>query len=406
MGGDQRGVIKYLRHIPKARPMVGLLCALMTVITACQTTDEARPEILEDGAVRLYIPQLDVWKVRLTGETMGTTWSATYLDEEGRSFMGLVDSVLEKVNAQFSTWDHNSAISQFNAGNGLSLDPNSWEADWWQSLLEVCDSVYVASGGRFDPTVAPLVELWGFFRENPFTMKVPPAYEEILAVLPMVGFNQLRWDFTALPDSLRLIASTKAKLDFSAVAKGQAVDLIAFELKRALAVVELDSIQIGSVWLPVESRDLEAVRCLVEVGGEVVAQGMSETGEAWKIALEKPVVGRRELQEVVYLDGAAMATSGNYRRFWVYEGRSYGHTLNPETGQPEITDLLSASVITNSCAYADAYATAFMVMGTMPALQLAESIDGLEAHLITLDPDTEELISVQTSGFSQYLKSE
>jgi thiamine biosynthesis lipoprotein len=145
---------------------------------------------------------------------------------------------------------------------------------------------------------------------------------------------------------------------------------------------------------------------LVEIGGEVVAFGRNGQREPWRIAVEKPVAGERTLQTVLHLKGAGMATSGNYRRFWERDGKRYGHSLNPLTGFPERSRLLSATVVAKDCATADAWATACMVMGLERSLEVLEQIPGVEAYCLYLEEGSDGIAAAQTLGFAALTDAE
>ena len=214
-----------------------------------------------------------------------------------------------------------------------------------------------ATDGAFDPTVAPLVNAWGFgFKSGQL-----PDSAQVDSLLALVGLRHIR-----LQEGRVVKDNPLSILDFSAIAKGYGVD-------RAADVLRSHGIK----------------NFMVEIGGEVVTEGTNEKGEAWRIGINKPVEDstsvNAELQEVISLSGKAVATSGNYRNFYVKDGRKIAHTINPLTGYPVQQDILSSTVIASTCAEADAFATAFMVMGLKKAQEVLASQPALEAYFIYTD---------------------
>jgi thiamine biosynthesis lipoprotein len=325
------------------------------------------------------------------GETMGTNWTVTSLIDitQGspkdsltlRQILEEADELLAEFNTVFSTYDPNSKLSQAASAvpsNWNSLNLAGHQGKWLSELYKISNSVYQASDGSFDPTIMPLVRYWGFFKEDPFSGAQKPDSIEIDKRLKLVDFSAL----TLTEDGTNLVSlrwPVLTELDFNAVAKGQGVDLLAAYF---------------------ESKGFENL--LVEIGGEVVAKGKNDKGNHWNIAVEKPTEGVREFMALVSLPNKAMATSGNYRKFWEKEGQKYGHTLNPKTGWPEKSNLLSATVIADNCASADAWATACMVLGLDKAINKIEADSSLDAMFINLDNDGNYVV-FQTTGFDQYI---
>ncbi|MCB0644309.1 MAG: FAD:protein FMN transferase, partial [Phaeodactylibacter sp.] len=288
--------------------------------------------------------------VRVEGKTMGTYYRVQYQDSLGRDFKHELDALLVEMNDELSTYIDSSTISRFNQaeesleiGGALELiDANTLQQSGPDTLKNThfvrnlfrAQQIYEKTKGSFDPTVMPLVNYWGFG----YTAKKPVTAVDSLKVKELqllVGLNNIAYENGILYKSLPGV-----QLDFSAIAKGYAVDQLAAFLE-----------------------DKGAVNYLVDIGGEMMAHGSSQRGGVWKIGINTPreEADIEDYEVIVDLDNQALATSGNYRNFYDFEGRKYAHTINPKTGFPELSTLLSASVFAPDCATADAYATSFMV---------------------------------------------
>ncbi|MEN8174336.1 MAG: FAD:protein FMN transferase [Pseudomonadota bacterium] len=284
----------------------------------------------------------------IQGETMGTGYSVKLaIHQHEPAAAGLkerIDARLEEINRQMSTYRQDSEISVFNSR--ARTDPFPVSADFVR-VAELSRNVAELSDGAFDPTVAPLVELWGFGPAP--SAGLPPARADIEAAVAQVGFRGILIDA-----SVRTIRKARPdlRLDFSAVAKGFAVDAV-FEMLAEAGY-----------------RDF-----LVEIGGEVRARGLRPDGNPWRVAVEKPLDGERLVEVVVPLDDRAIATSGDYRNFFEVDGRRYAHILDPRTGWPPENGVASVSVIASDAMTADAMATALMVMGPDQGLRLAAKQD-------------------------------
>jgi thiamine biosynthesis lipoprotein len=280
----------------------------------------------------------------LAGRTMGTTYSIKLLPKTGAplaSLGGAVDDELSRVNRQMSTYIEDSELSRFN---------QSKSKDWFDVSSEVvevvrlAESLSEATSGAFDVTVGPLTNRWGF-GPNGLPEKVP-SQEEIDETLKSVGYAKM--ESREEPPGLRK-ADVGLQVDLSAIAKGHGVD-------RVARVLEENGIQ----------------DYFVEIGGEVRARGNRQGGGAWRVGIEKPISGIREVIGVVQLKNQSMATSGNYRNFYEQDGVLYSHTIDPRTGRPAERSIVSATVIANDCASADGIATGMMCLGMEEGIQLAE----------------------------------
>lgn len=305
--------------------------------------------------------------ISLEGQTMGTYYRVTYGDSEKRDFQSGIDSLLAALNMEVSTYIKEATISRFNqSDSGLSLhfdpytgQPGSYRNRHFLANFLKAREVFAKTDGYFDPTVMPLVNYWGFG----YTPKKPVEEVDsarVDSMLLFVGFDKARMEVSG-KDTLFTKALPGVQLDFSALAKGYGVDLVAEYLA---------------------TRGIE--NYLVDIGGEAIAHGKSPRGDAWKIGINTPRedAALEDIQTAVALENRAVATSGNYRNFYEVDGKKYSHTINPKTGFPERNTLLSASVFASDCMTADAYATAFMAMGLEKAFELASRLPEVEAYFI------------------------
>lgn len=295
-----------------------------------------------------FAPPEPPQKIAITGTTMGTTYSIKYLNEDRLNLKGSLDSLLETYNQSLSTYIPNSEISQFNNNTLIKF-----ELPYFYTVLEASKEVYSKTGGAFDPTVMPLVNAWGFGPQD----SAMPDSNHVDSLRALVSFDSLFYDSVSICK-----LKEGVQLDFSAIAKGNAVDVVADFLKE---------------------KGLKDM--FVEIGGEIAAYGNNETGKPWAVYIEKPVKDSLQAMATVRLDNKAIATSGNYRRFYMKDGKKYAHTISPFTGYPVEHSLLSASVFADNCTIADAYATAFMVLGLDGAQKILEENSEIEAYLIYSD---------------------
>lgn len=285
--------------------------------------------------------------VAIEGRTMGTVYSVKIPangETTPQQAKEAIDAVLAEVNRQMSTYIDDSEISRFNqaaADEWFEISPEFYD------MLTVSQEISAKSSGAFDVTVGPVVNLWRFGPDKSRTE--PPTEEEIAAALPLVGYQQLelRGDPSAVKKS-----QAEVYVDLSAVAKGFGSD----EIARTLDELGFDAY-------------------LVEIGGEVVAKGIKPNGDPWRIGVEKPSEGARELEAVVPLSDIALATSGDYRNFHIHDGKRYSHTIDPTTAKPVTHDLAAVSVLASTCAEADAWATALLVLGPTKGYNLAERLE-------------------------------
>ena len=283
------------------------------------------------------------------GTIFGTLYHAKYLYD--KDLKAELEAELQKVDASLSMFNPQSTISRINRNETDEAD------EMLSDVLELSFTINKATDGAFDPTVAPLVNAWGFgFKSG----KLPNStqVDSLLALVGLSGIH-LQGDKLTKDNPLSI-------LDFSAIAKGYGVDHAA-QVLRSHGIKDF----------------------MVEIGGEVVTEGVNEKGEPWRIGINKPdddsTSTNTELQDIISLSGKAIATSGNYRNFYIKEGKKIAHTINPKTGYPAQQDILSSTVLAPTCAEADAFATAFMVLGMEGAKQVLRSQPQLEAYFIYSD---------------------
>lgn len=283
------------------------------------------------------------------GKVFGTFYHITYQSDS--SLHSSILAELQKVDDALSMFNKESVISRINRNESVQTN------EMFDEVFTLAQKVSDNTDGTFDITVAPLVNAWGFG----FKTGNQPDKHSVDSLLRLVGYNSV-----TLSNRRITKKNPGTMLDCSAIAKGYGCDVVA----RLL-----------------EQKDIS--NYMVEIGGEVVAHGISEKRVPWKIGVTKPSddslnVGQ-ELQTVLNVKDMAMATSGNYRNFYYRGGRKYAHTIDPHTGYPVQHSLLSATVLAKTCAEADAYATSFMVMGMEKAKALLEKHPELMAYLIYTD---------------------
>ena len=304
----------------------------------------------------------------LSGETMGTSYHISYQLPKGADEVAIqaaIDARLQQINNSMSTYQSDATISKFNR---LAKDtPITIDADF-SHVLAISRQVYELSSGAFDPTVMPLIETWGFGSTMTVErLQSPPSATEIAQALALV-------DFEAVVQKDDAIYKTKdgIGLDFSAVAKGYGVDVIADVLKN----------------------NYQIRNYMVEIGGEVATSGVSSQQQPWQIAIDAPIEGSTvsERQTMAAIrqpinNGNKMylATSGNYRNSVVFDGKHYSHTIDPTTGEPIAGGAPSVTVVAESVAHADAWATALTAMPYEQALASAEKHNIAALFIILAD---------------------
>ena len=304
------------------------------------------------------------------GFIFGTVYHMTYRHDT--DLQPAVAGLLQRFDRSLSPFNPASVITAVN-NNDTAVVPD----DYFNTVFRRAKEIYKATGGAFDPTLSPLINAWGFgFGQEG---EVTPAVVDSL--LQFVGMDKI-----SLSDGRVVKADPRLSLNFSAIAKGYACDVVAAFLEEQ---------GVGDY--------------LVEIGGEVVARGRNPRGEAWQVGIDRPLAdgsgAAGGIECVVSIARGAVATSGNYRNYRYVGGRRVAHTIDPVSGSPVEHALLSATVIAPDCMTADAYATAFMVMGADRGMQLAAATPGIEAFFISAaEGDTARYDVVMTPGMESYLK--
>ncbi len=313
-----------------------------------------------------------------TGETMATTYSIKIIDKLQRpgardAMKRAVAGELDLVNMTMSSFNEDSELYRFNKARTTDPFPMSGSA------LEVIDAALRLSestGGAYDVTVGPLVRFWGFTERRPLAKM--PTEEQIAEVRARIGWDKIVLDLKG--GKIRKLRPD-IEIDLSSIAKGAAVDRVAVALQV-----------------------YKHKNYMVEIGGEVRCRGVNRSGVPWRVGIEVPAEGKREIFEVVELTDVSMATSGDYRAFYEIDGRKISHTIDPRTGRPIEHGLASVTVVHEKCMVADGLATALMVLGPKEGFEMAQK-EGLRALFITRGPDG-ALVDRATSGFQKMRESD
>jgi thiamine biosynthesis lipoprotein len=292
--------------------------------------------------------QANVPSIQVQGETMGTTYTIKYIDPQNRNLKKEIDSILIAFNQSLSTYIPDSEISIFNS----KADSIQFQSPFFYPVLKRSKEIFERSEGAFDPTVMPLVKAWGFGPNRKDQIEKP----KIDSLLLLIGFENLEFDEKKVKKLKKNV-----QIDFNAIAQGYGVDVIGDFLEEN-----------------------KISNYMIEIGGEVLCKGKNEDGKLWSIGIENPQFeekGGQQVQAIIQLDNQALATSGNYRKFYLKDGKKYAHTIHPKTGYPVQHSLLSATVVASDAISADAYATSMMVLGKDKAIELAKT-EGLEIFLV------------------------
>ena len=301
------------------------------------------------GTVLIIRQQQSTPYQKNAGLIFGTTYSVTY--QCGEDLQEEIEAELKKVDDEFSMFNSQSIVARLNNGEQPELSND------FIDVFKLARQVSEDTNGAFDITVAPLVNAWGFG----FKHEQMPSKEQVDSLREIIGYR-----YVTLKDKTITMQKPGMMLDFSAIAKGYGVDVVARLLER---------------------HDIK--NYMVEIGGEITTRGINPERVPWRIGVNKPsedaLNENHELQTILNVTDKSMATSGNYRNFYVKGGKKYAHTIDPKTGYPVQHSLLSATVLTDRCAKADAYATSFMVLGMDGAKQILERHKELMAYLIYTD---------------------
>jgi FAD:protein FMN transferase len=310
--------------------------------------------------------------IRIEGKTMGTTYHITYFDDQNRNFNAAIDSLLLVVNKSINTYDPNSEVSEFNRNvRGIKVN-----LPYLLPSLEVAKEVHGFSNGAFDPTVMPLVNAWGFGPGR----RIVTDSATIDSIRTFVGFDKI----IIGKDSVKK-TDARTQLDFGGIGQGYGADVIT-EFLRAKGIKDM----------------------LVELGGEGMAIGKNlKTGKAWEIGILDPnsTIDHQLFRAYVSLSDKSFTTSGNYFNFHEENGVKYSHTIDPHTGFPARKAILSASVFAENCTLADAWGTAFMVMGHEQAIRILLEHPELDVLLFYSDA-AGKIQSFVTDGIRTNIKFE
>jgi FAD:protein FMN transferase len=298
---------------------------------------------------------------KFIGKTMGTIYHITVIADSKQAAGGLrekIDQKLEDINQSMSTYRPDSQISRFNALK--KADEKFFITDDFMEVLLVSRTVYQLTDGAWDGTVNPLVSLWGFMSEK--LPKKIPNKDEIDALFPHIGFDKI----IIAGEGYILKKDAEITLDLASIAKGHGVD------------------KVSELLLNEGFNNF-----IVEIGGEVYAAGKNKEGTPWRVGINMPdkKAPFDKVYKVITLSDMAMATSGDYRNLIEIDGRSYSHIIDPKTGYPVQNHVVSATIIAQTCTFADGLATAVMVMGPQKSLNLINRLKNVEGLIISRNPD-------------------
>lgn len=302
------------------------------------------------------------------GYIYGTNYHIVYESPNGKDFQEEITKKLNEYNKIFSTYDSTSVISKVNRNKPVELHPLFLKC--YHRAMEIS----AVTDGAFDITAGPMVNAWGFGPED----KKKMTQEMVDSLKAITGYHKVRLESGRIQKE-----NPNMKLDMSAIAKGFTCDL----LGKFLAEKSCENY-------------------MVEIGGEVVAKGQNEKGRVWTIGISKPdetaFFASNDIQAKVHLPDNALATSGNYRNFYVEDGQKFAHTIDPKTGYPVQHSLLSATVLADNCMDADAFATAFMVLGLEKSIEIAGKFPEIKVYFIYANGDGENDVYFSES-FKEHL---
>ena len=301
------------------------------------------------------------------GLVFGTIYKITY--QSKTDLKNEIEKALEEVDFSLSPFNKKSVITKVNTNSDMKVD------SLFIDVYNLSEQISKETHGAFDITVAPLVNAWGFGFDS--STKVDSA--TIDSIRQFVGFEKVR-----LENGRIVKEDSRTKLDCSSIAKGYGVDCVARLFDK---------------------KGIE--NYMIDIGGELVMKGKNAKMNTWRIGINKPVEDslsrNQELQTILEVTNAGLATSGNYRNFYYKDGKKYAHTIDPRIGYPVQHNILSATVIAKDCATADAYATSFMVLGLDSAKAICERHPELDAYFIYATPEGENDIYF-TEGMRHYIR--
>ncbi|MGL4474710.1 MAG: FAD:protein FMN transferase [Shewanella sp.] len=312
--------------------------------------------------------------VKLSGHTMGTTYHISVVANDklpsSEQLQQQIDTALELVNDQMSTYRPNSELSRFNQADintpiAVSMD-----------TIKVIDAgidLQQKTAGALDITLGPLVNMWGFGPDKRPTTE--PSQAQIDDAMTHTGIDKITIDGVTLAKS-----TPGLYVDLSSIAKGFGVDKVASIL-----------------------ASYQVTGYLVEIGGEIAAFGHKIDGSSWRVAIEQPSDNGREVQQVIELGNMAMATSGDYRNYYEFDGERFSHLIDPRTGYPIKHNLASVTVLYENCMIADGFATAMMVLGTESSLALAQK---LNLAIMLIEKNNQGFVVHYSPAFKAYLQAQ
>lgn len=303
--------------------------------------------------------------IKTAGLAQGTTWHITYKSFKDENLKPQFDSILSAFDFSMSAYNKNSLLTAWNENLTDSTDEN------FRAVFSSSMELYKLSDGLFDPTCRPLVNAWGF---NKHTDLKKPSQEELDSILKFVGMDKLE-----LKENRLKKKDERLTLNFNANAQGLSVDLLCDWLKKQ-----------------------GYTDFLVEVGGEVRAFGLNPQNEPWNVGIDSPINGsteeNRQIIGAVPLKNLSLCTSGDYRNYFVIDGKKYSHELNPKTGYPKEDSLLSVSIVSKTALFADGLATTVMVMGLEKGFKLVDSLPDVEGYFIYADKNG-KFMTTKTKNF-------
>lgn len=286
-----------------------------------------------------------------------------------RSLREEIMAELERFDQSLNPFREDAIITKVNRNEPVKLDT------FFRNVFDRSQEISRKTDGKFDITISPLVNAWGFGFAN--MDSINPAIIDSLK--QFVGYEKITID----TEGNIVKSDPRITLNTSAIAKGYACDVVGDLLER---------------------HGIE--NYMVEIGGEITARGVNDKGECWRIGVEKPIDDnfgmQHELQTILSLCDKALATSGNYRNYYIKDGKKYAHTIDPQSGYPSQTDILGATVIAGDCMTADAFATAFMTMGIEKSKAVAATVPGLD-YLFIYEMADGSFGTVQSEGFEQFI---
>lgn len=320
--------------------MIVISCLFFSFLASCETKKE----------LKMY---------KMNGSAQGTYYAITYFSDNNENLQPEVDSLLKQFDRSVSAYVPNSVLSRLNNNDTTVVADEIFETVFNKSM-EISD----LTGGSFDITVGPLVNAWGFG----FSKRESMNQAKVDSLLPLVGYRKVK-----LLHGKLIKADSRMRVDFDAIAQGYSSDWLAqFFEKKGIH------------------------NFLIDVGGEVLGRGAKPDGKMWSVGIEIPASNagdERKIQTILALKDCAISTSGSYRKYYEEQGTRYSHTIDPFNGYPVKHNLLSVSVVAADCMTADAYATAFMVMGLEKSKEFLSSNQDLEVYFISDD---------QNGGFSVF----